>query len=975
MASNIKGITVEIGGNTGPLDKALKSVNSTTRNLQSELRQVQKSLKFSPSSTELLAQKQKILAEQIENTKQKLNTLQQAEKSVNEQFKNGTLGEDKYRAFERELESTKNKLQNLKKQASDMSPAFQSLAQKANDVGNKFKSTGEKMSSVGTSMTAKVTTPIVAGLTIAAKSASDFEHQMADIKKEIAATGMPINQVNDLMSKMSQSSIKWSEDFGQSTDDINTGLLTLVKDGYSGSESMNIMQTSLYTARGANEDLATVVDQLGGSLEAYGLKTNNATQTTKNMSNMADSFAYISNHTKASISSLGEAFSVCGQTASALHQPMTDTAAAIGELQSSNIDATTAANSLKAGLVNLTKPSAEMSAAMQKMKLNVFDAKGQMKELPTIIDDISKGTKGWTDEQKQNAIATVFGKESLASWNTLINKGGDNLRQLSSHAENAHGEVKKLSDSMKNTPTNNFKELQASLHALSVTFGQDLLPSIIPIVKHITEMIKSFSQLSDGTKKAIVNVLIFSALFGPLVVGIGKVVTAIGSISSGIGGLITHVGNIKTKLSELKSTGGIFTKLGSSIKSIAKGSLNILSSGFTKIGSVAKSVGATLKTLGSSTLNVLGNGLTKVSGIAKNLGSALKTLGSGALNTLSSGFSKIGNLSKAAASGMLNFGKAAATGAVNIAKMSAQLAIQAARCVAQKAVIVASTIATTAQTAAQWALNVAMSANPIAIVIIAITALVAAIVIAYNKCSWFREGVNNAFNTIKSVITSVITTVVSFVQEHWQQLALFLVNPIAGAIALLYSLCPRFREWANSVGEAIKNGFNAAIKFLTSLPGKALTWGKDFIDGLKNGIMSGVGAITSAVEGVANKIKSFLHFSVPDEGPLTDYESWMPDFMQGLSKGIEKNKSLVTNAVKNLAGDMKVGMQINPTKLTPNDLTKINLTTNSMNGNRLKQPITIQIPLDGKTIAEQTYDFVDLLQGKKTKIAARGQGM
>lgn len=92
---------------------------------------------------------------------------------------------------------------------------------------------------------------------------------------------------------------------------------------------------------------------------------------------------------------------------------------------------------------------------------------------------------------------------------------------------------------------------------------------------------------------------------------------------------------------------------------------------------------------------------------------------------------------------------------------------------------------------------------------------------------------------------------------------------------------------------------------------QAFTWGADLIQGLINGIRSKIGAITDAVRGVADKIKSFLHFSVPDEGPLTDYESWMPDFMKGLAAGIERNKYLVTNAVRGLANDMTLSPTAN----------------------------------------------------------------
>ena len=109
-----------------------------------------------------------------------------------------------------------------------------------------------------------------------------------------------------------------------------------------------------------------------------------------------------------------------------------------------------------------------------------------------------------------------------------------------------------------------------------------------------------------------------------------------------------------------------------------------------------------------------------------------------------------------------------------------------------------------------------------------------------------------------------------------------------------------FGEKINAVRETLENGFNSAVEFMQSLPGKALQWGRDFMDGLVKGITEKVSAVTDAVSGVADKIKSFLHFSVPDEGPLTDYESWMPDFMMGLAEGIHKGSPVVYKAIKTL---------------------------------------------------------------------------
>jgi len=107
----------------------------------------------------------------------------------------------------------------------------------------------------------------------------------------------------------------------------------------------------------------------------------------------------------------------------------------------------------------------------------------------------------------------------------------------------------------------------------------------------------------------------------------------------------------------------------------------------------------------------------------------------------------------------------------------------------------------------------------------------------------------------------------------------------------------------------VQSGFQSAISFITSLPGKALEWGKDFINGIADGIRSAIGNVVNAVSDVADKIRSFLHFSVPDEGPLTDYESWMPDFMSGLAKGIEKSRGMVKKAVSGVASDLMLQPQ------------------------------------------------------------------
>lgn len=114
----------------------------------------------------------------------------------------------------------------------------------------------------------------------------------------------------------------------------------------------------------------------------------------------------------------------------------------------------------------------------------------------------------------------------------------------------------------------------------------------------------------------------------------------------------------------------------------------------------------------------------------------------------------------------------------------------------------------------------------------------------------------------------------------------------------------------SSIYSTIKGGFDKAVGYIKRLAPAAFNWGKDIIMGIVNGIKSCIGAIGDSVSSVANKIRSFLHFSVPDEGSLTDFESWMPNFMNGLAKGIEKSKGVVAKAVEGVSRDMVISPNV-----------------------------------------------------------------
>lgn len=268
------------------------------------------------------------------------------------------------------------------------------------------------------------------------------------------------------------------------------------------------------------------------------------------------------------------------------------------------------------------------------------------------------------------------------------------------------------------------------------------------------------------------------------------------------------------------------------------------------------------------------------------------------------------------------------------------------------------TAITTVKTAF-FALNATMLANPIPLLITAIAGLMVYLVRLYQTnetvreiCIAVWEAIKTAFLDGANSIISFLGVIIDFIGNNWQAILLTIVNPFAGAFKLLYDNCEAFRtfidnllqnlisiistSWTNikttissaitniqtfvttgftnmltaitstvsNIVTAIKDGFNGGVNYIKDLISQSTTWGKDLIMGMVDGIKSSIGAMTSAVKDVANTIWSYLHFTVPEVGPLTDYETWMPDFMEGLAKGINSSKSLVTNAVDGLASDM-----------------------------------------------------------------------
>lgn len=197
MSKRIKGITIELDGETKGLDKSLGDVNKRSRDTAKELRDVERLLKFNPKNTELLAQKQKLLGDQVNTTKEKLDQLKGAQAEVQRQFEAGEIGEDKYRAFQREIVETESKLKHFEGQLEQTKTKWESFSDKAVESGEKMKKVGGNIKDVGGDMTKWVTGPLVAGaggLIALSKASGDAADRILDLSE---ITGLSTDSIQE----------------------------------------------------------------------------------------------------------------------------------------------------------------------------------------------------------------------------------------------------------------------------------------------------------------------------------------------------------------------------------------------------------------------------------------------------------------------------------------------------------------------------------------------------------------------------------------------------------------------------------------------------------------------------------------------------------------------------------------------------------------------------------------------------------
>ncbi|HFL0071433.1 TPA: phage tail tape measure protein [Listeria monocytogenes] len=429
---------------------------------------------------------------------------------------------------------------------------------KVEQFGNMLEKSGQKLKKAGTAMTVGFTAPIVAGMIKSTKAYLDFDNEVTEVNSLLRESGESAKEFGDRYTQVFDYAQKASVKYGVASEQTMLGMKEMVKKGYDINQTMASMPAIFNAARASGDDFETVMSVTTSTLEQFGMISKDTNKQMEYTNKVADVLTYVADKTAAGFSDMGTAMNYVGPISHSLGYSLTDTAAAVGLLSNRGIEGQKAGTGLRGMLTSLLKPSKSAAEAMSAVGLTIEDNNGNMKTLPTLLDDINEKTKKMTKTQKNSFLTMVFGREPLSAVNTLLEAGGDSLRKYSKGADEANGYTKEVADNMRKAGKFGVDQFKASLEVLEQNVGQKLMPALTPIIEWANKMIDKFNDLSGAQQQSIIKWAGILAATGP-VLRIGeKLVSMTGGLIKGFAGLGKMLG-LGSKLAPLAAGFGATT--------------------------------------------------------------------------------------------------------------------------------------------------------------------------------------------------------------------------------------------------------------------------------------------------------------------------------------------------------------------------------------------------------------------------------
>jgi TP901 family phage tail tape measure protein len=512
-ASTIKGITIEIGGDTTKLDKALSGVNKQSRDLQKELKEVEKGLKLDPKNTELLAQKQTLLKEAVAATSEKLDVLKSAEAQVQKQFENGEVSEEQYRALQREIIKTEADLKNLKTAAADSNATLEKIAEVTEKVGNKSADLGNKM--------LPVTAAITGATAATGKMAMEFEDAMAKLSTITDTTEKPLGELQtEIMDLSDQTGISATEIANNVYDAISAGQKT--------GDAVSFVSNATKLAKAGFTDSASSLDILTTAMNAYEMSADEVTK-------VSDLLIQTQNLGKTTVGQLSSSMGKVIPTAKANNVAIDQLCAGYSILTAKGIATAESTTYMNSMLNELGKGGTTADKVLREKTGKSFS---ELSAEGKTVGDVLQILKDYADETNVTFTDLWSSSEAGKAGLVLLGNGADDFNNRLEEMNNSTGATDAAFDKL-DTNSNKIKISLNQLKNTATELGETVMEMAAPVIERLSEKVKAFSQwfknLNDTQKETIVKIGAVVAAIGPALIIFGKlslgVSKAIGAFS------------------------------------------------------------------------------------------------------------------------------------------------------------------------------------------------------------------------------------------------------------------------------------------------------------------------------------------------------------------------------------------------------------------------------------------------------------
>ena len=845
-AGRIRGITIEIDGDTSKLTTALSKVDHAITNTQKNLRDLDKALKLDPGNTALLKDKQRELGVEIDATKERIK----AEQEALDQMKN-TEGFDanseKARNLQTQIDLDTAALKQLEQQARDsasvLGTQFQLAGDKISEVGTKISNIGDSVSRLGQDITTKVTVPIVAGFTAAVKTTADFDEQMSKVKAISGATGEEFDalraKAREMGAKTKFSATESGEAFeymamaGWKTEDMLEGI-----DGI-----MNL-------AAASGEELGTVSDIVTDALTAFGLSA-------KDSGRFADILAAAATNANTNVSMMGESFKYVAPVAGSLGYSAEDVAVALGLMANSGIKADMAGTSLRNMFQRMAKPTKESQAAMDRLGLSLADDTGRMysfreimlqmresfteinmpleeynrqldemdaaladgtmkqSEYDKTLEELNKQAFGAEGAEKARAAAMLGGTRAMSGLLAIANATEEDFNKLTEAIDGSNGAAESMANTMLDNLNGQLTILKSQLQELAISFGDMLMPVIREVVTHLQTVVDWLNSLDDAQREQIIKIALIVAAIGPALLIIGKVIGAIGTIVSVIGGLVSVIGTVLTTVA------GVVAGLNPVVLIIAA------------IIAAVVALGYAVATHWEEVKEAFGKFVEYIQPVVD----AVIEFGQVLIEFIQTFVQFIGDKIK-------NF-------------------LDKHQTLINAWIITIKSIFTTG------------------------------FEVIKEVVTRVLENIKIVFSTVFEVIKNLLKAATAIMKGDWRGAMDALKNAASAAWNGIKAIFNNLKDGLKNIMESLISNFK--------------TWGKDMIDNLISGIKDKIDKVKQTASDIAGAIAEFIHFSHPDSGPLKDTAKFMPDMVQLLTSTMENSIPALEAASEKMAAAMAPG--------------------------------------------------------------------